>query len=135
MDSDKLVFAPRLNAAHVTALRNAQTAEAIRLQQSYQNIRNLESSIAAKRQFLSAKRNANFVSRLLGRRKPRLTRTVEKLSAAVDRRSLREMQNLLFKLKHDYRTAHKRYTQTHGFHAYANRSTNAHAHRHQSHQL
>jgi hypothetical protein len=58
----------------------------------------------------------HFVSRLMGRRKP-LTRTAEKLAAAVDRRSLREMQNLLFKIKRDYRAAHKRYSQTHGFNA------------------
>lgn len=135
IDSDKIVFAPRLNAAHLTALRNAQTAEAIRLQQSYQSIRNLESAIAAKRQFLATKRNSNLVSRLLGRRKPKLTRTVEKLAAAVDRRSLREMQNLLFKIKRDYCAAHKRYSQTHGFHAYVNRSTTAHSHRQQGHQL
>jgi len=135
LDSDRIVISPRLNQFQLEVLRNAQTAEAIRLQQTYQSIRNLESAIAAKRQFLTAQRNANFVSRLLGRRKPRLTRTVERLAAAVDRRSLREMQNLLFKLKRGYRTAHKRYSQTHGFHAHATRSTNAHAHRHQSHQL
>ncbi|MGB7838700.1 MAG: hypothetical protein WBL40_11385, partial [Terrimicrobiaceae bacterium] len=135
IDADKIAFAPRLNAAHLEALRNAQTAEAIRLQQSYRSIRNLESAIAAKRQFLAAKRDADFVSRLMGRRKPRLTRTVEKLAEAVDRRSLREMQNLLFKIKRDYRAAHKRYSQTHGFHAYANRSTAAHVHRQPGHQL
>ena len=128
IDADKITFAPRLNAAHLEALRNAQTAEAIRLQQSYRSIRNLESAIAAKRQFLAAKRDADFVSRLMGRRKPRLTRTVEKLAEA-------EMQNLLFKIKRDYRAAHKRYSQTHGFHAYANRSTAAHVHRQPGHQL
>ena len=129
------LFAPRLNAAHLEALRNAQTAEAIRLQQSYRSIRNLEAAIAAKRQVLTAKRNVNFVSRLMGRRKPKLARTVEKLAAAVDRRSLREMQNLLFKIKRDYRAAHKRYSQTHGFNAYANRSTLTHSHRQPGHQL
>jgi len=71
----------------------------------------------------------------MGRRKPKLTRTVEKLAAAVDRRSLREMQNLLFKIKRDYRAAHKRYSQTDGFNAYANRSTLTHSHRQPSHQL
>ena len=71
IDSDKIVFAPRLNAAHLEALRNAQTAEAIRLQQSYRSIRNLEAAIATKRQVLRAKRNVNFVSRLMGRRKPK----------------------------------------------------------------
>jgi len=135
LDSDKILFAPRLTNAHMEALRNAQTAEAIRLQQSYQSIRNLESAIAAKRQVLAAQRNANLVLRLLGRRKPKLTRTVEKLAAAVDRRSLREMQDLLFRIKRDYRTAHKRYSQTHGFSSYANRSTITHSHRQQGHKL
>jgi hypothetical protein len=53
----------------------------------------------------------------------------------VDRRSLREMQNLLFKIKRDYRAAHKRYSQTHGFDSYAHRSSLAHAHRQPGHQL
>ncbi len=134
-DADKLSFAPRLTAAHMEALRNAQTAEAIRLQQSYQSIRNLEAAIVAKRQVLAAKRNANLVSRLLRRRKPKLTRTVEKMATAVDHRSLREMQNLLFKIKREYRAAHKRYSQTHGFHSHANRSTHSHTHQHQGHKL
>ena len=77
----------------------------------------------------------NFVSRLVDRRKPKLARTVENLAAAVDRRSLREMQNLLFKIKRDYRAAHKRYSQTHRFNAYANRSTLTHSHRQPGHQL
>jgi len=134
-DSDKISFVPRLTLAHMEALRNTQTAEAIRLQQSYQSIRNLEAAIGAKRQVLTAERNANLVSRLLGRRKPKLARTVENLAAAVDRRSLREMQNLLFKIKCDYRASHKRYSQTHGFNAYANRSPITHSHRQQGHQL
>ena len=134
-DSDKISFAPRLTAAHMQALRNAQTVEAIRLQQSYQSIRNLEAAIVAKRQVLTAERNASFVSRLLGRRKPKLMRTVEKLATAVDRRSLREMQDLLFRIKRDYRAAHKRYSQTHGFTSYANRSTQSHSHRQQGNKL
>lgn len=135
LDSDKIVFAPRLTKAHMEVLRNAQTAEAIRLQQSYQSIRNLESAIAAKRQFLATQRNANLFLRLWGRRKPKLTRTVEKLAVAVDRRSLREMQNLLFKIKSDYRAAHRRYTKTHGFNSYGNRSTITHSHRQQGVKL
>jgi len=134
-DADKISFVPRLTAAHMEALRNAQAAEAIRLQQSYQSIRNLEGAIVAKRQVRAAERHANFVSRLLGQRKPKLTRAVEKLAAAMDRRSLREMQNLLFKIKRDYRAAHKRYSQTHGFNSYANRSTISHAHRQQGNKL
>ena len=129
MDSDKIVFSPRLSRNHLEALRSTQTAEAIRLQQSYQSICNLEAAIAAKRKILTAQRNANYFSHFLGRRKPKLTRTVEKLAATVDRRSLREMQNLLFKIKRDYRAAHKRYSQIHGFNSYANRSSQSLAHR------
>ena len=66
-DSDKIVFSPRLNPSQMDALRNAQTAEAIRLQQLYQSIRNLEASIAAKRKYFVLKRSANFVSRLVAR--------------------------------------------------------------------
>jgi hypothetical protein len=136
MDADKLLFAPRLTASHLEALLNAQTAEAIRLQNSYQSIRNLEAAIVAKRQFLVTQRNANFVSRLVGRRKPKLSRTVEKLAATVDRRSLREMQNLLFKIKRGYRAAHKRYSKTYGFRSYANRQTLTQTeHRRQTHDL
>ena len=137
LDSDKMVFSLRLTHAHLEALRNTQTAEAIRLQQSYQSIHNLETAIVAKRQLLVAKRNANFLSQLLARRKSKLTRTVERLAAEIDRRSLRAMQHLLFKIKHDYRALHKRYSQIHGFNAYANRSTLTHppSHRQQNHAL
>jgi len=79
-----------------------------------------------------AKRNTNFLSRLLGRRKSKLTRTAERLAAEIDRRSLREMQNLLFKIKHDYRATHKRYSQIHGFSSYANRIAIQYAHQHQN---
>lgn len=135
LDADRMTFAPRLTAAHQNALRHAQTAEAIRLQQSYQSIHNLETAILAKRRFYAAQRNANYVSRLLGRRKPKLTRTVEKLAATIDRRSLREMQNLLFRIKRDYRAAHKRYSKTYGFHSYVNHSAITHSHRQQSVKL
>jgi hypothetical protein len=126
-DSDKMVFSPRLTHAYLEALRNTQTVETIRLQQSY------KASAISKRQFLVAKRNTNFLSRLLGRQKSKLTRTVERFAAEIDRRSLREMQNLLFKIKHDYCTLHKHYSQIHGFNAYANRSTLAHPPSHQQH--
>ena len=69
---------------------------------------------------------------LLGRRTPKVARIVEKFAAAVDRRSLREMQSLLFKVKREYRAMHKRYSQIHGFSSYANRSTIEHAHRQQN---
>jgi hypothetical protein len=123
LDCDNIILAPRLNHSQINVLRSTQTAEALRLQHFDRAIRNLEASIAAKRQYLATKRSAQFVSRLLGKRNPKVARIVEKLAAAVDRRSLREMQNLLFKIKRQYRVAHKRYAQIHGFNSYANRST------------
>ena len=126
LDSDKIVFSPRLNPSQMDALWNAQTAEAIRLQQLYQSIRNLEASIAAKRKYFVLKRSANFVSRIVGRRVPKAASVAEKLAAAVDRRSLREMRHLLFKIRVQYRAAHKRYAQTQGFSSYANRIAIAH---------
>lgn len=135
LDSDKLAFVPQLTPMHMQALRSTQTTEAIRLQQSYQSIRNLEAAIAAKRQVLTAQRNVRYVSRFFGQGKPKLNRAVEKLTTTADRRSLREMQTLLFKIKRDYRAAHKRYSQLHGFHAYGYRSTIPHSHRHQGAKL
>jgi hypothetical protein len=132
LDSDKIIFSQRSNHFQMDALRNTQTADAIRLQQLYQSIRNLEATIAAKRQYLAKKRNSQFVSRLLGRRTPKAARIVEKLAGAVDRRSLREMQSLLFRVRRQYRAMHKRYAQIQGFSSYANRSTIAHAHRQQN---
>jgi hypothetical protein len=108
------------------ALRNAQTAEAIRLQQLYFSIRNLEASITAKRKHFALKRGANFVSRLVGRRAPKAARVAGKLAAAVDRHSLREMRQLLFRIRSEYLTAHKRYARTQGFNSYANRIAIAH---------
>jgi hypothetical protein len=124
LDSDKIVFSPRLNPSQMDALRNAQTAEAIRLQQLYFSIRNLEASITAKH--FALKRGANFVSRLVGRRAPKAARVAGKLAAAVDRHSLREMRQLLFRIRSEYLTAHKRYARTQGFNSYANRIAIAH---------
>jgi hypothetical protein len=134
-DADKIVFGPRLTDAHLDALRHAQTAEAIHLEQAFQSIRNLETAIVAKRRFLAAKRNANFALRLLGSRKSRMTRAGEKLAATVDRRSLREMQALLYKIKRNYRSAHKRYVQTYTLDSYANRNTLTTSHTHSSQSL
>jgi hypothetical protein len=132
LDSERIIFSQRLNHFQLDALRNTQTAEAIRLQQLYQSIRNLEATIAAKRQYLATERNARFVSRLLGRWTPRVERIVEKFATAIDRCSLREMQSLLFRVKRQYRAMHKRYSQIHGFSSYANRSTIPHIHRQQN---
>jgi hypothetical protein len=126
LDSDRIVFSPRLNPSQIDALRNAQTAEAIRLQQLYSSIRNLETSIVVKRNRFEVKRSANLISRMVGRRAPKAARVAEKLTDALDRRSLREMRNLLFRIRGQYRAAHKRYARIYGFNSYANRIAIAH---------
>lgn len=129
LDSDRMVFTPRLSMAQLEILRSNQTAEAVRLQQSYHSIRSLEAAVADKRQVLTAQRNANYLSRFLGVRKSKFTRTAERLATKVERRSLLELQALLFKIKSDYRATHKRYTQIYGFHPHVTRSTQSLAHR------
>ena len=88
----------------------------------YQSIRNLEASLANKRRGLGAQHNGRFVSRLLGHRQSRATPLVAKIGTTVERRSLRELQSLLFKLKGQYWTLHKRYSQIYGFSSYAHRN-------------
>jgi hypothetical protein len=122
LDADRLTVAPKLNHFERQVLENTQTAEAMRLQQLYQSIQNLERSIAAKRKLIAAEIAAKSFNRLLGVRKAKLTKVAEKLTATIDRRSLRELQKLLFKIKTDYRRAHRRYSHLYGFHAYSNRS-------------
>ena len=126
LDSDKIVFSPRLDPSQMDALRNAQTAEAIRLQQLYSSVRNLEASIAAKRNRFALRRSVNLISRMVGRRAPKAAHVAEKLADALDRRSLSEMRNLLFRIRGQYRAAHKRYARIYGFHSYANRIAIAH---------
>ena len=123
LDADKLVFSPKLNHLQMNALRSAQNSDSFRLQQLYQSIRNLEASLAKKRQALGVQHNGRFVSRLLGHRQSKITQLVSKIGTAVDRRSLRELQSLLFKLKRQYRTLHKRYSQIYGFSSYAHRNS------------
>ena len=122
LDADKLVFSPKLNHLQMNALQSAQNSDSFRLQQLYQSIRNLEASLANKRRALGAQRDSRLVSRLLGHRQSRTTQLVAKIGTAVERRSLRELQSLLFKLKRQYRTLHKRYSQIYGFSSYAHRS-------------
>jgi hypothetical protein len=121
LDADKLVFSQKLNQFQMNALQSAQNSDSLRLQQLYQSIRNLEASLANKRRALGAQYNCRFVSRLLGHRQLRDTQLVARIATAVERRSLRQVQSLLFKLKCQYRTLHKRYSQTYGFSSYAHR--------------
>ena len=50
LDADRLVFSPRLNHLQMNALQSAQNSDSFRLLQLYQAIRNLEASVAARRQ-------------------------------------------------------------------------------------
>ncbi len=132
VDCDKLVFSPRINQQQMEAVRQTQTFEAIRLHQLYDSIRHLEAAIAAKRKQFSEEKNLRFLSRLTRRRVPRIAQVVSKASHAIERRSLSEMQKILFQTKTQYRALHKRYCRLHGFTSYANRNTIQPAHRQQN---
>jgi hypothetical protein len=125
LDADKLVFSPKLNSHQAIAVQNAQTADAIRLQQLYAAIRNLEVGIAKKRQALAIESEGRLVSRLMRVPKPKVVQVAEKVATAIERRSIRDLQKNLFHLKRQYRAEHKRYSRLFGFTAYSNR--NAHA--------
>ncbi len=126
LDADKLVFSPRLNHLQMNALQSAQNSDSFRLQQLYQSIRNLEASLVNKRRAIGAQHNCRFVSRILGYRQSRATQLLAKLGTTVERRSVRELQSLLFKLKRQYRTLHKRYSQIYGFSSYSHRGAQYH---------
>lgn len=125
LDADKLVFLPKLNRFQMTALQNTQTADAIRLRQFYAAIRNLEMVIAKKRQALAIETGGRSVSRLMQVRQPKVVRVAEKVATAMERQSIRDLQNNLFHLKRRYRAEHKRYSQRFGFTAYSNHNAYA----------
>ena len=122
LDADKLVFSQRLNHLQVNALQSARNSDSFRLQQLYHSIRNLEALLAKKRRALVVQREARLVSRLIRSPQPRTIQLAAKIATAVESRSLRELQSLLFKLKRQYRTLHKRYSQIYGFSSAAHRS-------------
>lgn len=122
LDSDRLVFSRKLNQQQLGALRSAQNGEALRLQQLYQAIGTLERAINVQRATTAAQRNFRLPGKLTGRRRSKIERVAEKVTTAVQRRSIREQQAQLFKLKRQYRALHKRYMQLYGF--------SSHAHRH-----
>jgi hypothetical protein len=121
LDADKLVYSPKLNPFQMNVLQRAQNSDSIRLQQLCQSIRNLEASLANKPRALGIQRYSRNISRLLGHRQPRATQLVAQIGTAGERRSVREIQSLLFKLKRQYRALHKRYAQIYGFSSYAHR--------------
>jgi hypothetical protein len=122
LDADRLVFSQKLNHLQMNALQSAENSDSFRLLQLYQSIRNLETSLVNKRRALGVQRETRLVSRLTGYRQSRATQLVAKIGTAVERRSLRELQSLLFKLKRRYRTLHRRYSQIYGFSSYAHRN-------------
>jgi len=122
LDSDKLIFSPKLNHRQLNALRASQTYEATRLQQLYQGIRNLEATLGKQREALATQRDVRFVGRLMGHRPSKVQKVATKITTDVQRRSIRELQNSLFTLKRQYRALHKRYSQIYGFSSYAHRN-------------
>ena len=126
LDADELVFSPKLNPLQANALQSTQTADAIRLKQLYQAIRNLEAGIAKKRQALAIQSESRLVSRLMRVPKPKAVRIVEKIATAIERRSIRDLQKNLFQLTRQYRAEHKRYSRLFGFTAYSHRNATQH---------
>ena len=125
LDADKLVFSPKLNPLQANALQSTQTADAIRLKQLYQAIRNLEAGIAKKRQALAIQGESRLVSRLMRVPKPKVVQLTEKIATTIERRSIRDLQKNLFQLKRQYRSEHKRYSRLFGFTAFSNRNAYA----------
>jgi hypothetical protein len=109
LDSDKMVFSPKLRQHRISKLRKTQSAEAQNLQKIYENIGTLEKSIAAKRSLLAIERNTFFVSQLMGRRRSKAERIATKVRRTVERNTLRELQQMLFRIKREYRALHRRY--------------------------
>ena len=103
LDIDRLVFSPLLNHLQMNALQSAQNSDSFRLLQFYQAIRNLEVSVAARRQALSAQCNSFSLSRLIGHRQPKATQLVSRIATVVERRFIRQIQTRLVQLKRQYR--------------------------------
>jgi hypothetical protein len=121
LDSDRLVFSRKLNRLQLDALRSSQNGEALQLQQLYQAIGTLERLIAAQRAILTTERNFRLLGKLNGPRRSKIQRAAEKLSSALQRRTVREQQSQLLKLKRQYRALHQRYTRLYGFSSHGNR--------------
>jgi hypothetical protein len=134
LDSDRLVFSPRLNHLQANAIQCAQNHEAFQLRRLYQDIRTLENSLAARRTKLTAERNIRHIARIMRSRSSRVVRLASKVATLLERRSIREQQQILFKLKRRYRSLHHRYSYFYGFESHAHRNTisQSHATRHQN---
>jgi hypothetical protein len=122
LDSDRLVFVPRLKHQQLNALHCAQNHEAQRLQRLYRTILSLEQAIAVRGAKFATERDIRLAGRLLGHRLGKVMRIVSKIDRAMRSRSLRELHQSLFKVKRQYR-ALRRYSRIYGFHSYANRNS------------
>ena len=124
LDQERFAIVPKLSTAQRIALMDAEHQAASRLRQSYESILGLEAAIAERKKQQALLRVARSGERLLGVKKNPLLRAGEKLGATLQTRSLRQMQQMLTKLKRTYLLDHQHYTQDH--------KHNAH-HRTQSH--
>ena len=118
LDQEKIAIVPRLSTAQRIALMDAEHQAASRLRQSYESILGLEAAIAERKKQQALLRAARSGDRLLGVKKNPLLRAGEKLGSAVQTRSLRQMQQLLTKLKRTYLLDHQHYTQDHKRHGH-----------------
>jgi hypothetical protein len=117
LDQEKFTIAPRLSTAQRLAYQDSAHEAANHLQQSYEAILRLEAAIAEKKKQQAIPRAARGAQRLFGVKKSPLLRAGEKLGATAQTRTLRQMQQLLTKLKRTYLLEHQHYTQHH--HTYA----------------
>jgi hypothetical protein len=81
-----------------------------------------QQAIAARRATFATEREIRLAGRLLGHRPGSLMRVVSKIDRAMQSRSLRGLQQSLFKAKRQYCAVHRRYSRIHGF-SYANRNS------------
>jgi hypothetical protein len=123
LDSDHLVFLPNLKRQQLNALHCAQNREAQRVQRLYRTILSLQRAIAVRRATFATERDIRIAGHLLGHRPSRIMRVVSKIDRAMQSRSLRELQQSLFKVNRQYRALHRRYSRIYGFHSYANRNS------------
>ena len=123
LDADKLVFSPETEspaderAAERPEFRLISVAAALPVNSQSGSIAGQETTSTRSAAQLRAlfRDSCDIANR--GR-----SQLVAKIGTAVERRSLRELQSLLFKLKRQYRTLHKRYSQIYGFSSYAHRN-------------
>jgi hypothetical protein len=131
LNADKISSHPKITPHQMEALHHDQSLYATRLRHAYQSIQELEAALQKKRQAHSTVRILRRLPRLLGRRKPMPIRTIEKITGAVDKYSIREMRSLLYRMKQTYREDHQIYCQHYGFPT-NNQTQNQHHAHHQS---